>query len=72
MSTTNPFVISIHDEDPPSIDVKDQRLMLCIVILCLGIVIMLLPFWICGQQMKFTETLLAFSVFVIQFGYFFC
>lgn len=65
-------VLVLNEETPPSINVQDQRLMLCVVILCLGIVILLLPFWISGQQMKFTETLLAFSVFVIQFGYFFC
>jgi flagellar basal body-associated protein FliL len=62
----------LNEESPPSIAVKDQRIMLVVVIVCLALVIMLLPFWLSGQQMKFTETLLAFSVFVIQFGYFFC
>lgn len=72
MATPPSSVLIFQDEDPPSISVTDQRLMLCVVILCLAIFITLLPFFIDGQQMKFTETLLAFSVAVIQFGYFFC
>jgi hypothetical protein len=65
-------VLIVQDEpDPQSISPTDQRLMLVVILILLGVVILLVPFFMMGIEMKFIETILGFCVFVLQFGFFF-